>query len=198
MMHKAWSSIEEVPYCIARSFVKFQGRTALKIIQFDPDWAFLDCNLSLNSPMGTKWCTKLEVAWKRCPIVLQGHPSNFTVTRSEKLTIWIQFEITRPVAAIKSLRFALFFINDHFPGINFIHRNVNDDVIKWKHFPRYWPFVRRIHRSPLISPHKGQWRRALMFSLIYAFSKRLSKQWWGWWFETPSHSLWRHCNVEVS
>ena len=32
------------------------------------------------------------------------------VTRVEKLTIWIQFEITRPVAAIKSLRFALFVI----------------------------------------------------------------------------------------
>ena len=42
----------------------------------------------------------------------------------------------------------------------------HDDVIKWKHFPRYWPFVRRIHRSPVNSPHKGQWRRALMFSLI--------------------------------
>ena len=26
-------------------------------------------------------------------------------------------------------------------------------------------------------------------------NKRLSKQWWGWWFETPSSSLWRHCNV---
>ena len=38
----------------------------------------------------------------------------------------------------------------------------HDDVIKWKHFPRYWPFVRGIHRSP----HKGQWRGALMFSLI--------------------------------
>ena len=25
--------------------------------------------------------------------------------------------------------------------------------------------------------------------------KRLSKQSWGWWFETPSCSLWRHCNV---
>ena len=32
-----------------------------------------------------------------------------------------------------------------------------DDVIKWKHFPRYWPFVRGIHRSPVESPHKGQW-----------------------------------------
>ena len=44
----------------------------------------------------------------------------------------------------------------------------HDDVIKWKHFPRYWPFVRGIHRSPMNSPHKGQWRGALMFTLICA------------------------------
>ena len=47
--------------------------------------------------------------------------------------------------------------------------NVNlchDDVIKWKYFPRYWPFVRGIHRSPVNSPHKVQWRGALMFSMI--------------------------------
>ena len=31
--------------------------------------------------------------------------------------------------------------------------NSQDDVIKWKHFPRYWPFVRGIHRSPVNSPH---------------------------------------------
>ena len=50
------------------------------------------------------------------------------------------------------------------------YRNVigqsQDDVSKWKHFPPYWPFVRGIHRSPINSPHKGQWRRALMFSFI--------------------------------
>ena len=34
----------------------------------------------------------------------------------------------------------------------------HDNVIKWKHFPRFWPFVRGIHRSQVISPHKGQWR----------------------------------------
>ena len=45
---------------------------------------------------------------------------------------------------------------------------VHDDVIKWKHFPRYWPFVRGIHRSPVNSPHKGQRRGALMFILICA------------------------------
>ena len=42
----------------------------------------------------------------------------------------------------------------------------HDDVIKWKHFPRYWPFVRGIHRWPVNSPHKGQWCGALMLSLI--------------------------------
>ena len=40
------------------------------------------------------------------------------------------------------------------------------DVMTWKHFPGYWPFVRGIHRSPVNSPHKGQWRGALMSSLI--------------------------------
>ena len=41
----------------------------------------------------------------------------------------------------------------------------------WRHqmetLPRYWPFVRGIH--PVNSPHKGQWRGALMFSLICAW-----------------------------
>ena len=47
-------------------------------------------------------------------------------------------------------------------------RTAHEDVIKWKHFPLHWPFVRGIHRSPMNSPHKGQWRRALMFSLFCA------------------------------
>ena len=46
--------------------------------------------------------------------------------------------------------------------------NLRDDVIKWKHFPRYWPFVRGIHRWPANSPHKCQWRGVLTFSMICA------------------------------
>ena len=54
-------------------------------------------------------------------------------------------------------------------------RNLNlwrphDNVIKWRHFPRHWPFVQGIHRSPVNSPHKGQRRGALMFSLIYTWT----------------------------
>ena len=90
MMHKAWSSIEEVPYCFSRSSVKFQGYTALKIVDFDPNWAFPDCNSSLNSLMAMKCCTKLETAKKRCPIVFQGHPSNFKVTRDKTSPILTQ------------------------------------------------------------------------------------------------------------
>ena len=65
---------------------------------------------------------------------------------------------------------------------------IHDDVMKWKHFPRYWPLMRGIHRSPVDSPHKGQWCRASMFSLICA--------WTNGWLETPSRSLCRHCNVQ--
>ena len=49
-----------------------------------------------------------------------------------------------------------------FCSILFCH----DDVIKWKHDRCYWTFVRGFHRSAMKSPHKGQWRGALKFSLI--------------------------------
>ena len=95
MMHKAWSSIEEVPYSFARSSVKFQARTALKIAEFDSELAFPDCNSSLNSPMATKCCTKLEVAYMRCPNVFQGHPSNFKVTWDNiSISTWIEHFLT--------------------------------------------------------------------------------------------------------
>ena len=51
---------------------------------------------------------------------------------------------------------------------------LHDDVIKWKHLPRYWPFF---------------------FDM--SLNIRLSKQWWGWWFETAWDPLWRHCNGNI-
>ena len=60
--NEAWSSIEGVSYCFSMSYVKLQGHTALKIVEFDPNWAFPDCNSSLKSSMAKKLCSKLEVA----------------------------------------------------------------------------------------------------------------------------------------
>ena len=81
----------------------------------------------------------------------------------------------------------------------------HDDVIKWKHFPRYWPFVRGIHRSPVNSPPiPGEFpiQRPVTRSFDVFFdlrlNKRLSKQSRGWWIETLSRPLWRHCNVMVA
>ena len=53
----------------------------------------------------------------------------------------------------------------------------HDGVIKRRHFPRYWPFVRGIHRWPVDSPHKGQWRGFLMFYLICVWINGWAKNW---------------------
>ena len=95
-----------------------------------------------------------------------------------------------------------------------------------KHSPRCWPFVRGIHLCPGAFPLTW-WRHQMeTFSALLAIcagnsqvtgefstqrpvtrsfdgwcmrlNKPLSKQSWGRWFETPSCSLWRHCNKRVS
>ena len=71
------------------------------------------------------------------------------------------------------------------PMFSISHKH--DDVIKRKHFPCHWPFVRGIHRSPVNPPHKGQWRGALMFSLICARRK-------GWLNNRDAGDLRRHCD----
>ena len=74
--------------------------------------------------------------------------------------------------------------------VEFVHYVAHDGVIKWKHFPRYWPFVRKIHRSPVNSPHKGQWRGDLMFSLICAWMN-------GWVNNRKAGDLWHHTHYDV-
>ena len=73
-----------------------------------------------------------------------------------------------------------FIMNTVFTG-----KGIHDDVIKWKHLPRYWPFVRGIHRSPVNSPHKGRWRGASMLSLICAWTN-------GWVNNRDACDLRRH------
>ena len=90
MMHRAWSSIIEVPYCFSRSYIKLQGHTALKMSNLTQIGAFPDCNSSLNSSVAMKCCTKLETAKERCPTVFQGHPLNFKVTRYKTSQIFTE------------------------------------------------------------------------------------------------------------
>ena len=75
MLHKAWNSKGEVPYCFSRSSIKFQGHTGQNITDFDPNWAFPDC---------------------------------------------------RPVAAFKSLRFALFYYVSYSNNYVFFYEKNNN------------------------------------------------------------------------
>ena len=68
----------------------------------------------------------------------------------------------------------------------------HDDVIKWRHFPRNWPFVWGIR--PVNSPHKWPVTRSFDVFFDLRLNKRFSKPSWGWWFETLSRPLWRHRN----
>ena len=72
---------------------------------------------------------------------------------------------------------------------------LNHDVIKWKHFPRYWPFARGIHRWPVDSPSQRPATRCFEVFFDLRPNKRFSKQSRRRWFETPSRSVWRHCNA---
>ena len=81
---------------------------------------------------------------------------------------------------------------------------VHDDVIKWKHFPRYWPFLWGIQRSPVNSSVTGEFpaqrpvKRSLdVFFDLRLMNGRLSKQSLGCRFGKPSRSLWRHCNIRL-
>ena len=83
--------------------------------------------------MATKWFTKLEVTQKRCPIVLQGHPSNSKVTRAKKSTILTRIECFRTVTLV------------------WIHRWLQNDAqsLKWHRWCAllFFEVIRHISRS---------------------------------------------------
>ena len=70
--------------------------------------------------------------------------------------------------------------------------SAHDDVIKWKHFPRYWPFV-----WGFLFPPQRPVTQSFDVFFDLRLNKRLGKQSQGWWFEAPSHPLWCHCNDDL-
>ena len=69
-----------------------------------------------------------------------------------------------------------------------------DDVSKWKHLPRHWPFI-CAGNSSVLRWIPTKWPVMRSFDVFFDLRPniRLSKQSWGWWFETPSRQLWRLC-----
>ena len=68
------------------------------------------------------------------------------------------------------------------------------DVIKWKHFPRYWPFLRGNSPATVEFPSQRPVTRSFDVFFDLHLNNRLSIQLRRRRFETPSGPLWRHCN----
>ena len=88
-----WNDLESLKYLIVcqghpSNLKVTEDRKSPILTQIERFWTVSNC--SLNSPMGLKWYTKLDVVQKRCPIVFLGHPSNLKVTWTEKSMMWIQ------------------------------------------------------------------------------------------------------------
>ena len=64
---------------------------------------------------------------------------------------------------------------------------INDDVIKWKHFQRHWLFVWGIHCSPVNSPHKAPVTRS--FDSFFCSASWIE----GWVSNNDAGDLMRHC-----
>ena len=137
----------------------------LEITQVDtPRWYYSFREIQVHLSMQVKWKIKCYVChWRRmeyfdcnklfcCQYCYLAH-------KSMTLDQWMLYEIHQ-------LLISHTFTMKWMYGFNLEEETHHDDIIKWEKFPRYWPFVRRIHRYPVNSPHKGQWRGALMFSLI--------------------------------
>ena len=107
---------------------------------------------------------------------------------------WIAIIIFKHISFCASLTYSVACMHVYDRGVVGWWLTARDDVMKWKHFPRYWPFVRGIHRSPGEVPAQRPVTRSFDVFFALRLNKRLSKQSWGWWFETPSRLLWRHHN----
>ena len=105
----------------------------------------------------------ITLLWAR---IYQYKDSPFTKINVAYVTTRLKLSLYRRILQNISITFR------HITLEIVLHNRISrahDDVIKLKHFPSYWLIVRRIHRLPVNSPHKGQWRGALMFSLSCAW-----------------------------
>ena len=105
---------------------------------------------------------KGQVTWKRFPVMTSACLWWHLINEGYRHR---QIKVLFLIALTMNTRYVLYNIS-----LSDSPRREHDDVIKWKRFSRYRPFVRGIHRPPVDSPHKGLWRGALMFSLISAWT----------------------------
>ena len=100
-------------------------------------------------------------------LTIDEHEGCLRMADGNNIDIWGNVLLALHLGGCHAIKHTLFIADEAPLAPLFIGMDIN--MIKKKHFPRYWAFVRGIHRTPVNSPHKGQWRGALMYSLICAW-----------------------------
>ena len=78
---------------------------------------------------------------------------------------------------------------------------IGDYISWWRHQMKTFSALLAIcaGNSPFTGEFSAQGSVTRSFDVFFdlRLNKRLNKQWWGWWFETPSCPLWRYCIDKV-
>ena len=94
MMHKAWSSIEKMPYCFSRSSIKFQGHTGPKKMPILNGIGHFHAVIPVEFTDGFEMMHKAWRGIEEAPIIFRGHPSNFKIIWAKKIDdlnpIWLR------------------------------------------------------------------------------------------------------------
>ena len=101
-----------------------------------------------------------------------------------------------------------FYLNTVWPRRSLSHRDTYTKIIRLVVRSAWWRHQMETFSALLAicvgnSPVRGEFpsQRPVTRSIDIFFylrpNKWLNKQWWDWWFETPSSPLWRHCHAEI-
>ena len=90
----------------------------------------------------------------------------------------------------------------HFCALKYRNISLLEAVIPWwRHQMETFSALLTLfaRNSPVTGEFPAQRPVTRIFNvfLYLRLDKQLSKQSWGWWFETPSHPLWRHCDANM-
>ena len=139
-------------------------------------WVPIEINMVWRKALLKSYNIEKDTAISSCVFVYPLEFQSYFVKKNENVQMnlgdiaWEGIFIPIVISGWRMLYFISLRVYDHH-SISWCCSGLHDDAIKWKHFPHYWSFVQGIHRWPVKSPLKGQWRGALKFSLICTWTK---------------------------
>ena len=154
----------------------------------------------------SKLCSKWHAPWRQ---YIKTHSiksmkvrTNNMITRSSTITAWLEKNNISHIYHISHKIVSIYYFKTHKTVNITCYRTSIFMSSWWRHQMEtfYALLAPCVGNPPVTGEFPTQRPVARRFDVFVDLRliKRLSKQSWGWWFETPSRSLWRHYNVFVA